>query len=54
MQAMLQTLNSNHLDPMGSNHLAKACSKAPTPMSQPRTVHHLKATVLVELVSSVG
>jgi hypothetical protein len=39
---------------MGSNHLPKACSKAPTPMPQPRTVHHLKATVLVELVSSVG
>jgi hypothetical protein len=26
----------------------------PAPMPQPRTVHHLKETVLVELVSSVG
>jgi hypothetical protein len=38
----------------GSNHLARACSKAPAPMPQPRTVHHLKETILVELVSSVG
>jgi hypothetical protein len=38
---------------MGSNHLTRACSKAPAPMPQLRTVHHLKATVLVELVSSV-
>jgi hypothetical protein len=46
-------LSSNHLDPTGSNHLTRACSKAPASMPQPRTVHHLKATVLVELVSTV-
>jgi hypothetical protein len=46
-------LNSNHLNPTGSNHLTRACSKAPALMPQPRTVHQLKETVLVELVSSV-
>jgi hypothetical protein len=39
--------------PNGSNHLARACSKAPAPMPQLRMVHHLKETVLVELVLSV-
>jgi hypothetical protein len=39
--------------PNGSNHLARACSKTPALMPQPRMVHPLKETVLVELVSSV-
>jgi hypothetical protein len=46
-------LNNNHLDPTGSNHLARACNKVLDLMPQPRTVHQLKETVLVEPVSSV-
>jgi hypothetical protein len=38
---------------MGSNHLARACSKAPALMPQPHMVHQLKEAILVELVSSV-
>jgi hypothetical protein len=46
-------LSRNHLDPTGSNHLARPCSKALAPMPQPRTVHHLRETALVELALSV-
>jgi hypothetical protein len=46
-------LNSNHLNPVGINHLTKTCSKALALMPQPRTVHQLKEAVLVELDSRV-
>jgi hypothetical protein len=35
-------LNSKHLDPMHSNHLARTCSKTPTLMLQHRRMHQLK------------
>jgi hypothetical protein len=46
-------LNSNLLDPMCSNHLARTCSKAPALMLQPHRLHQLKEVVMVELLLSV-
>jgi hypothetical protein len=40
--------------PNGQQSSRQSMQQGPAPIPQPRTVHHLKATVLVELISSVG